>query len=182
MQLRSIPPLTMHTLVRRRASKTMQERAAQFRQNLAALRESLQRIEISHRGQVPLDSHPMRLSFGSGSHGMGLGAGVGRRQNHVAPAKSTRSVDLLIPSRPGPNREPTAHTVTETADACVIGITFPVPVHPDEVRWERHGDVLEVEYMGAAFTYYHAFMVPAEREPSVEQEGRNLTFRFATNA
>lgn len=184
MQLRSIPPLTIGDLLRKRASPTVQERAAQVRHNLLALRESLQRIETSHRGEVAREGSPMRLSWGGGPHNLG-GAntfGLGRKRSFPSPATPPCPVDLLIPSRPGPNREPTEHTVTETAEGCVIGIMFPVPVESAEVRWERQGDVLEVEYLGKDFTYYHAFMVPAAGEPSVEQEGRSLTFRFPTDA
>ena len=86
--------------------------------------------------------------------------------------------DLLVPPRPGPGGGQAAHTVSETAEARIVSIVFPLAVGPSEVRWELHGDVLEVEYAGTAFNYFHAFLVPADTEPEVQRAGRTLSFRF----
>ncbi|MBI2863112.1 MAG: hypothetical protein HYX94_00930 [Chloroflexi bacterium] len=182
--MRSIPPLTMSTILRRRTPQTIQERAAELRQTLLALQERLRRVETGQRGEIPTEYQPPRLSWGgttrtpggSSAHGSGLG------QLYTTPAKPQRPLDLLIPSRPAANRQPTEHRIVKTAKAFEVRITFPVPVPPNEVRWERQGDVLEVEYLGKAFTYYHAFMVPAEGEPLVRQEGRMLTLSFPSRA
>ncbi|MCL5111205.1 MAG: hypothetical protein M1401_20495 [Chloroflexi bacterium] len=94
-----------------------------------------------------------------------------------SPAAWQRVGELIIPPRPGPRQAP-RHSVAETDEGQAVYVEFPVAVRPDEIVWRLNEDVLEIEYLGRLFPYYHAFLVPANVEPRVENAGRSLTFLF----
>lgn len=93
------------------------------------------------------------------------------------PADGRRTTLLTIPPRPALGAA-TRQECLDTEEGLLVRIVFPLNVGEGQVHWEQHGDVLEVEYLGMAFSYYHAFLVPADKKPSVSQDGRTLVFRF----
>ncbi|MBI4493344.1 MAG: hypothetical protein HY690_11205 [Chloroflexi bacterium] len=163
MRLRSIPPRTMGTLAAKRKDPPGRWQGTWGRGD--AERDAVfPRLRVSPAGERP----------------PGPAGGYGRVYHR--PAGRARPIDVLIPPRPALSRRPATHTISETAEAHSVRIAFPSPVRPDEVHWELHGDVLEVEYLGRAFTYNHAFLVPSNVEPTVEQDAHSLTFRFPRQA
>ncbi|MBI4498949.1 MAG: hypothetical protein HY689_13740 [Chloroflexi bacterium] len=179
MRLRSIPPRTMGTVLHATGGRALAG-GAQLRQHLLTLQERLHALRSSADSAHPLETPPgLRRGVGiadPAARAARLGGKHGRIYRRTAPP---RPGDLLIPPRAGPSHRPPVHAVSETAAAHIVQIAFPAAVRPDEVHWEVHEDVLEVEYLGRAFRYHHAFLVPADTTPVVEQAGRTLTFHFA---
>ena len=171
----------MRTLVDEGVGSVVAGTVVQLRENLRALQDGLEGLDtLDRRGTSPSTVHTgLRvgtLAPGSGGRPTIPSGGYGRVYR-VAGGRPRRG-DLVITPEPGGANREAGHTIVETEDAHEVRIGFPVSVRSEEVRWELHGDVLEVEYLGRAFSYYSAFLVPADTEPIVEWEGQSLTFRF----
>lgn len=183
----------MASLAAQRPAAMLPGSVASLQQHLLALGENLAQVARGAdsgpagpawaRPGRPVSTRSYRAVGRSGAPGAGAGAGGDQhgRFYRRAGRGSTAGPDLLVPPRPGPDGAQVAHTVDETAEAQTVSIVFPVAVEPEEVRWELHGDVLEVEYAGPAFKYFHAFLVPAGAEPEVQRGGRTVSFRFPKN-
>ncbi len=181
MQLHCIPRRTMRTIVAERATPTAQERIVQLRHVLLTLRGHLQELDTTFGHNIPSEARRdgLRWQDTNSGHRPHL-SNLDSSHGHVykRPAKLSRSVELVIPPRARYDRCPASHTISETAGAHDVRIVFPVEIGAGDIHWEIHGDVLEVEYLGQSFTYYHAFIVPQGTEPVVEQWGRDLSFHF----
>ncbi len=190
LRLRSIPPRTMASLAAQRPPAMLPWSVAPLQQRLLVLGENLAHVArgADSGPAVPAWARPGRaLSRRPYRAGGRLGAPdagpAGPSDRHgrfyQRPGRgSTAGSDLLVPPRSGPDGAQVAHAVGETAEAQIVSIVFPVAVEPEEVRWELHGDVLEVEYVGTAYKYFHAFLVPSGTEPEVQRVGRTVSFRF----
>ncbi len=155
MRLRSIPPRTMRTVTAerlRQASTGATNRMEAWRQTGRPPAGGLGATRRQTATAGDLAAKPL----GAGAYGGG---------------------ELIIPPRPGPRQAP-RHSVAETDEGHAVYVEFPVAVRPDEIVWRLNEDVLEIEYLGRLFPYYHAFLVPANVEPRVENAGRSLTFLF----
>lgn len=170
----------MATLVNERASAVAPGGAAQVRQGLLALQERLRQVGTASAPGPSARSPFAGASWGQRAQGSKTRpAGPGDRHGRVyrRPAPPAPG-DLVIPPRSAPGRGPATHAIQETGENHVVQIRFPIPVTREAVRWELHGDILEVEYLGPEFAYHHAFIVPADAEPAVEWADGCLTFRF----
>ena len=185
LRLRSIPPRTMGTVAAPRARPVAAGQVVHLRQNLLALQGRLRELAVSDGRNASRSTPSAGLRFGSLSPAAGpQPANLNGKHGRVYPKarRPRQAMELLIQPRPMSTSGRTRHSTSETAEVYVVGIEFPVVVCPEEIRWELCEDVLEVEYLGQAFTYCHAFLIPVDAEPTATWADRSLILRFPKSA
>lgn len=156
-------------------------RIALLRQNLLAAQSRLRQLAAAAGGGISATGRSGMPRAGRTPASPAVRPADGGDQRG-RPWRRPRPVGQRVDVPPpglGRRRGPARHATMQTADAYVVRIDFPSPVRRADVHWELHGDVLEVEYRGQEFRYDHAFLVPPDVPPRVEQDAWSLTLRFA---
>ncbi|MBI2322972.1 MAG: Hsp20/alpha crystallin family protein [Chloroflexi bacterium] len=181
MRSRCIPPRTLGRVMAQRTGLGPGARIALLRQNLLAAQSRLRQLAEAAGGGISATGLSAMPRAGRPDSGPAVrpAHGADRRGRPCRrPRAAGERVDVPPPCL-GRRRGPARHATIQTADAYVVRIDFPSPVRRADVHWELHGDVLEVEYRGQEFRYDHAFLVPPNVQPRVEQDAWSLTLRFA---
>jgi len=91
------------------------------------------------------------------------------------PTAPAQPVEIVIPPRS--TQSPHYH-VTETIDRYSVRVDFPLPIAPDDVRWQVEGDILEIDYVGRDYHYYRNFVVPVGWPYSVSYPSHSFQIEF----